>query len=76
MGLSSGAGLHPLPTGLPFPKGLQPSPGARFPLGAAEPAGPCSLRWEAASLELALHGHPSEEEREPSWEEAGAGQQG
>lgn len=76
MGPSSGAGLHPLPTGLPFPEGLQPSPGARFPLGAAEPAGPCSLRPEAARPEPALHGRPSEEEREPSWEEAGVGRQG
>lgn len=72
MGPSSGAGPRPLRSVLPFPEGLQPSPVTHFSLGTAKPASPCSQSREGVSPEPASHGRPSEEEGEPSWEEAGA----
>lgn len=70
------AGLRPFPTVPPFPEGLHPSPGARFPLSTAQSSSLCSLSQEVTSPVLASHGRPAEEEQEPFWEEAGAQRQG
>lgn len=66
MDLSLGVGQHPFPTVPPFPEGLQPTPGAGFPLSSAQPSSLCSLSREVASPVLSSHGRPAEERREPS----------